>query len=166
MSFDFNVSYSSCWGYSLINTLELKKLKRAWIHNTIQILSLVNLKRTVPQFISLKNQKSWHKDTTKKRLWQVGKDNVSRSNTAPCRRRPGLLPGSNILANSTFVVALILPLRRNVGEFPSAGVKKRSWYEDWIRAALQVPNCWDSCCPVCQWSSTREHPKEYAVIRQ
>ena len=25
MSFDFNVSYSSCWGYSLINTLKLKK---------------------------------------------------------------------------------------------------------------------------------------------
>ena len=24
MSFDFNVSYSSCWGYSLINTLRLK----------------------------------------------------------------------------------------------------------------------------------------------
>jgi len=25
MSFDFNVSYSSCWGYSLINTLKLKR---------------------------------------------------------------------------------------------------------------------------------------------
>ena len=25
VSFDFNVSYSSCWGYSLINTLKLKK---------------------------------------------------------------------------------------------------------------------------------------------
>ena len=25
MSFDFNVAYSSCWGYSLINTLKLKK---------------------------------------------------------------------------------------------------------------------------------------------
>ena len=28
VSFDFNVSYSSCWGYSLINTLKLKK--RLW----------------------------------------------------------------------------------------------------------------------------------------
>ena len=27
VSFDFNVSYSSCWGYSLINTLKLKKKK-------------------------------------------------------------------------------------------------------------------------------------------
>jgi len=27
VSFDFNVSYSSCWGYSLINTLKLKKIK-------------------------------------------------------------------------------------------------------------------------------------------
>ena len=26
MSFDFNVSNSSCWGYSLINTLEFKKI--------------------------------------------------------------------------------------------------------------------------------------------
>jgi len=26
VSFDFNVSYSSCWGYSLINTLKLKKI--------------------------------------------------------------------------------------------------------------------------------------------
>ena len=26
VSFDFNVSYSSCWGYSLINTLKLKRL--------------------------------------------------------------------------------------------------------------------------------------------
>ena len=26
MSFDFNVSYSSCWGYSLINTLKLKNI--------------------------------------------------------------------------------------------------------------------------------------------
>jgi len=25
VSFDFNVAYSSCWGYSLINTLKLKK---------------------------------------------------------------------------------------------------------------------------------------------
>ena len=25
VSFDFNVSYSSCWGYSLINTFKLKK---------------------------------------------------------------------------------------------------------------------------------------------
>ena len=28
VSFDFNVSYSSCWGYSLINTFKLKKGKR------------------------------------------------------------------------------------------------------------------------------------------
>jgi len=28
VSFDFNVSYSSCWGYSLINTLKLKKIAR------------------------------------------------------------------------------------------------------------------------------------------
>ena len=28
MSFDFNVSYSSCLGYSLINTLKLKKKAR------------------------------------------------------------------------------------------------------------------------------------------
>ena len=28
VSFDFNVSYSSCWGYSLINTLKLKIYKR------------------------------------------------------------------------------------------------------------------------------------------
>ena len=27
VSFDFNVCYSSCWGYSLINTLKLKKHK-------------------------------------------------------------------------------------------------------------------------------------------
>ena len=27
VSFDFNVAYSSCWGYSLINTLKLKKWK-------------------------------------------------------------------------------------------------------------------------------------------
>ena len=27
VSFDFNVSYSSCWGYSLINTLKLKKFQ-------------------------------------------------------------------------------------------------------------------------------------------
>ena len=26
MSFDFNVSYSSCWGYSLINTLKFQKI--------------------------------------------------------------------------------------------------------------------------------------------
>jgi len=26
VSFDFNVSYFSCWGYSLINTLKLKKI--------------------------------------------------------------------------------------------------------------------------------------------
>jgi len=29
MSFDLNVSYSSCWGFSLINTLKLKKKKHA-----------------------------------------------------------------------------------------------------------------------------------------
>ena len=29
VSFDFNVSYSSCWGYSLMNTL---KLKKNWLH--------------------------------------------------------------------------------------------------------------------------------------
>ena len=28
VSFDFNVSYSSCWGYSLINTLKLKEISR------------------------------------------------------------------------------------------------------------------------------------------
>ena len=27
VSFDFNVSYSSCWGYSLINTFKLKKCR-------------------------------------------------------------------------------------------------------------------------------------------
>ena len=30
VSFDFNVSYSSCWGYSLINT---SKFKKKWRHN-------------------------------------------------------------------------------------------------------------------------------------
>jgi len=34
VSFDFNVSYSSCWGYSLINTFKLKKVnlrtRRTW----------------------------------------------------------------------------------------------------------------------------------------
>jgi len=32
VSFDFNVSYSSCWGYSLINTLEFKKKSPATGH--------------------------------------------------------------------------------------------------------------------------------------
>jgi len=42
-TFDFNVSYSSCWGYSLINTLKLNKIHKvrifdgwpwseAWLH--------------------------------------------------------------------------------------------------------------------------------------
>ena len=30
VSFDFNVSYSPCWGYSLINTLKLKKKLSPW----------------------------------------------------------------------------------------------------------------------------------------
>jgi len=34
VSFDFNVSYSSCWGYSLINTLKLKHLNPRWIART------------------------------------------------------------------------------------------------------------------------------------
>ena len=28
VSFDFNVAYSSCWGYSLINTLKLRKMEK------------------------------------------------------------------------------------------------------------------------------------------
>ena len=40
VSFDFNVSYSSCWGYSLINTLKLKK-------NEIQTSVLVSQCRRV-----------------------------------------------------------------------------------------------------------------------
>ena len=42
VSFDFNVSYSSCWGYSLINTFKLKKKRmepdRPWWTQTMQLL--------------------------------------------------------------------------------------------------------------------------------
>jgi len=42
VSFDFNVSYSSCWGYSLINTLKSKNLYE-WLffQNATQVDSLV-----------------------------------------------------------------------------------------------------------------------------
>ena len=66
VSFDFNVSYSSCWGYSLINTL---KLKKKW--NTP---SSKRKCATVPMFrrkwwmssaIWCKYSGSSHRDTTK-----------------------------------------------------------------------------------------------------
>ena len=37
VSFDFNVSYSSCWGYSLINTFKLKKIQLLFFQNAIQL---------------------------------------------------------------------------------------------------------------------------------
>ena len=36
VSFDFNVSYSSCWGYSLLNTLKLKKFLRCHLEIAIK----------------------------------------------------------------------------------------------------------------------------------
>ena len=40
VSFDFNVSYSSCWGYSLINTLKLK-IDGLKLQRTTQMINFI-----------------------------------------------------------------------------------------------------------------------------
>jgi len=58
VSFDFNVSYSSCWGYSLINTLKLKKIRTSYLEKmrTAMKIEPEDLPQTPVKWYSTRNK--------------------------------------------------------------------------------------------------------------